>query len=43
MNIYIIFKNNEEEYEDYDDWIEEIYESKERAVKLHKPKALVGV
>ena len=33
MKIYIIFKNNEEEYDDYNDWIEEIYESKERAEK----------
>lgn len=33
MKIYVIFKNNEEEYEDYDDWIEEVYESKERAEK----------
>lgn len=31
MKIYIILKNNEEEYEDYDDWIEEIYENKESA------------
>lgn len=29
--IYIIFKNNEEEYEDYSDWIIEIYKNKERA------------
>ena len=33
MKIYIIFRNNEEEYEDYDEWIEEVYESKERAEK----------
>lgn len=31
--IYIIFKNNEEEYEDYSDWIIEIYKDKERAEK----------
>lgn len=29
--IYIIFKNNEEEYDDYSDWIIEIYKDKERA------------
>lgn len=38
--IYIIFKNNEEEYDDYSDWIIEIYKDKERAenrfVKLVK-------
>lgn len=33
MKIYVIFKNNEEGYEDYYDWIEEIYENKERAEK----------
>lgn len=33
MNVYIIFKNNEEEYEDYVDWIEEIYINKEKAEK----------
>lgn len=33
MNVYIIFKNNEEEYEDYFDWIEEIYINKEKAEK----------
>lgn len=31
--IYIIFKNNEEEYDDYSDWIIEIYKDKERAEK----------
>ena len=31
--IYIIFKNNEEEYDDYADWIIEIYKDKERAEK----------
>ena len=31
--IYIIFKNNEEEYDDYSDWITEIYKDKERAEK----------
>ena len=29
--IYIIFKNNEEEYDDYSDWIIEIYKDKEKA------------
>ena len=33
MKVYIIFKNNEEEYEDYGDWIEEIYKDKEKAEK----------
>lgn len=33
MKVYIIFKNNEEEYEDYTDWIEEIYIDKEKAEK----------
>lgn len=33
MNVYIIFKNNEEEYEEYVDWIEEIYINKEKAEK----------
>lgn len=31
--IYIIFKNNEEEYDDYSDWIIEIYKDKEKAEK----------
>lgn len=31
--IYIIFKNNEEEYDDYSDWITEIYKDKEKAEK----------
>lgn len=31
MKLYIIFKNNEEEYDDYQDWIFEIYKSKEKA------------
>lgn len=33
MKIYIIFENNEEEYEDYIDWILEIYKEKEKAEK----------
>lgn len=33
MKIYVILKSNEEEFEDYDDWIEEVYESKEIAEK----------
>ena len=41
MKLYIIFKNNEEEYEDYNDWIFEIYKSKEKAeqrfIELVKP------
>lgn len=31
--IYIIFKNNEEEYDDYSDWIIEIYKDKGKAEK----------
>ena len=31
MDVYVIFENNEEEYEDYFDWIEEIYINKEKA------------
>lgn len=33
MKIYIIFKNNEETYEDYYEWILEVNENKERAKK----------
>jgi hypothetical protein len=33
MKIYIIFKNNEEEYDDYCDWITEIHLDKEKAEK----------
>jgi hypothetical protein len=33
MKIYIIFENNEEEYDDYIDWILEIYKEKEKAEK----------
>ena len=35
MNVYIIFENNEEEYEDYCDWIKEIYINKEKAEKRY--------
>ena len=31
MKVYIIIKNNEEEYDDYADWIEEIYLDKAKA------------
>ena len=31
MKVYVIIKNNEEEYEDYFEWIEEIYSNKEKA------------
>ena len=31
MKVYIIIKNNEEEYEDYFEWIEEVYKNKEKA------------
>ena len=30
MKVYIIIKNNEEEYDDYDEWIYEIYSNKEK-------------
>ena len=33
MKIYIIFKNNEGEYDDYQDWIIETYKDKEKAEK----------
>lgn len=33
MEIYVIIKNDEEEYEDYTEWIEEIYSNKEKAEK----------
>lgn len=33
VDIYIIFENNQEEYEDYFDWIKEIYFDKEKAKK----------
>lgn len=29
--VYVIIKNNEEEYEDYGEWIEEVYIDKEKA------------
>ena len=31
MKVYVIIENNEEEYEDYFEWIEEIYNNKEKA------------
>lgn len=33
MEAYIILKNNEEEYEDYSEWIFEVYIEKEKAEK----------
>lgn len=32
-DVYIIFKNNEEEYEDYDEWIYKIYANQSKAEK----------
>jgi len=31
MKVYIIIKNNEEEYDDYYEWIEEAYANKDKA------------
>jgi len=33
MYIYMIIKNNEEEYEDYDEWVSEVYINKQNAEK----------
>jgi len=31
MKVYIIIANNEEEYEDYSEWIKEVYTNKDEA------------
>ena len=33
MKVYVIIENNEEEYEDYCEWIKEIYSNREKAEK----------
>lgn len=45
MRVYIIIENNEQEYEDYDEWVYEIYIDKEKAenrfIELVKTNAYI--